>query len=160
MLYTTYVLTVVVMNIWERKNGGGQRRGTWTVEGEENPNFVENEYQNAASDSNSEGNSFHSFKNKKTVKVGSRQQKLQAVDYQETVQETVQPSLLEELKQGVIPFTRDDFKEMGIVDKVMYGSTFPVQVLFKISCPLIDVEDQNKSWNKVLVFSISAVFII
>ena len=48
-------------NIWEKKNGGSQRRGTWTVEGEENPNFVENEYQNAASDSNSEGNSFHSY---------------------------------------------------------------------------------------------------
>ena len=47
---------------------------------------------------------------------------------------------------------------MGLLDKVMYGCTYPVQVLFKTTCPLIDIDDQNKSWNRPL--STLQVFLI
>ena len=33
---------------------------------------------------------------------------------------------------------------MSKLDKVMYGTTYPIQVMFKTTCPLIDIEDQNK----------------
>ena len=53
-----------------------------------------------------------------------------------------------ELWKGVSWCTFEEYKAYGIKDKVLYGLIWPVITWMRLTVPLLDEDDMNKSWNK------------
>ena len=52
--------------------------------------------------------------------------------------------------KAVSIFTIAEYKAYSIKDKVLYGLISPIFLWMRLSVPIIDENDMNKSWNKPL----------
>lgn len=68
----------------------------------------------------------------------------------ETIEFVEERTWKTELRLAVTVYTWEEFKEYNIKDKMLYGAILPVILWMRLSVPILDENDMNKSWNKML----------
>ncbi|CBY18221.1 unnamed protein product [Oikopleura dioica] len=120
-LYGVYILTVIGMSVWKSRNEANEEQLVWNVDNEadDDVKMIDAETNEINEDTSDD----------------------------DVISDIMELSWKNEALEALKVFPTDEWKEFSLIKKIFSGVLSPVIWLMKVTTPILDGDDLNKSWN-------------